>query len=105
MTAVVTPVRGPLSQVLAAVEAGTPTVAEIARRSGLDEAVVHAAIDHLVRSGRIESRELSIGCPPSGCGGCASAGPDGAPGCGRPAPVAGRRPGLVTLTLRRRNPS
>ncbi len=79
---------GPLSLVLAEVRAGTPTVAGIALRSGLDESVVRAAVDHLVRSGRIESRELSIGCPPSGCG--------------LPAPVPGRRPGLVTLTLSRR---
>lgn len=93
--------RGPLSLVLAEVRAGTPTVAGIALRSGLDESVVRAAVDHLVRSGRIESRELSIGCPPSGCGGCASA-TAGAPGCGLPAPVPGRRPGLVTLTLSRR---
>jgi len=102
VTALLNPTPGPLRQVLAEVEAGTPTVAEIARRAGLDEVVVHAAVDHLVRSGRLESRELSIGCPPSGCGGCASAGPEGGPGCGRPAPVTGRRPGLVTLTLRRR---
>jgi hypothetical protein len=93
---------GPLSRVLAELEAGTPTVAGIARGSGLDEAVVRAAIDHLVRSGRVDSRELSIGCPPSGCGGCASATSEGAPGCGRPAAVPGRRPGLVTLTLSRR---
>ncbi len=101
MTAVTAAVRGPLTRVLAEVEAGTPTVAEIARRCELDEAVARAAIDHLVRAGRVEARELSIGCPPSGCGGCASASAEGTPGCGLPAPVPGRRPGLVTLTLGR----
>lgn len=77
---------GPLSTVLAEMQAGTPTVAEIVRRSGLDDSVVRAAVDHLVRSGRVESRELSMGCPASGCGGCASATEEGAPGCGLPSP-------------------
>jgi hypothetical protein len=72
------------------------------RRSGLEESVLRAAVDHLVRSGRIESRELSMGCPESGCGGCASASDAGTPGCGLSAPVPGRRAGLVTLTLSRR---
>jgi len=92
---------GPLSTVLAELEAGTPTIAEMVRRSGLAESVLRAAVDHLVRSGRVQSKELSMGCPESGCGGCASAS-DGAPGCGLGAPVPGRRAGLVTLTLTRR---
>jgi len=95
-------VSGPLTIVLAEMRAGTPTVAEIVRRSGLEDSVVRAAVDHLVRSGRVESRELSMGCPASGCGGCAAATDDGAPGCGLPSPVPGRRAGLVTLTLTRR---
>jgi len=95
-------VSGPLSTVLAQMQAGAPTVAEIVRRSGLEDSVVRAAVDHLVRSGLVESRELSMGCPASGCGGCASATDDGAPGCGLPSPVPGRRAGLVTLTLTRR---
>ena len=98
---------GPLSTVLAELEAGTPTITEMVRRSGLDESVLRAAVDHLVRSGRVESRELSMGCPESGCGGCASASDSGAPdsgspGCALSAPVPGRRAGLVTLTLSRR---
>ena len=93
---------GPLSSVLAELEAGTPTIAEMVRRSGLEESVLRAAVDHLVRTGRVESRELSMGCPESGCGGCASASEAGTPGCGLGAPVPGRRAGLVTLTLTRR---
>lgn len=93
---------GPLSTVLAELQAGTPTITEMVRRSGLDESVLRAAIDHLVRTGRVESRELSMGCPESGCGGCASASDAGTPGCGLGAPVPGRRAGLVTLTLSRR---
>ena len=92
---------GPLSTVLAELEAGTPTIAEMVRRSGLAESVLRAAVDHLVRSGRVQSKELSMGCPESGCGGCASAS-DGANGCGLGTPVPGRRAGLVTLTLTRR---
>lgn len=90
---------GPLSLVLAELAAGAPTVAELARHSGLAESVVRAAVDHLVRAGRVEAKEFSIGCPPSGCGGCASASADG---CHAAASVAGRRPGLVTLSLTRR---
>ena len=95
---------GPLSTVLAELEAGTPTIAEMVRNSGLAESVLRAAVDHLVRSGRVESRELSMGCPESGCGGCASASSTGAGagGCGLGTPVPGRRAGLVTLTLTRR---
>lgn len=93
---------GPLSTVLAELEAGTPTVAEMVRRSGLNESVLRAAVDHLVRDGRVQARELSMGCPASGCGGCAAAADSGAPGCGLPAPVPGRRAGLVTLSLTRR---
>ncbi len=93
---------GPLSTVLAELAAGTPTVAEMVRRSGLDESVLRAAIDHLVREGRVDARELSMGCPDSGCGGCASATAAGTPGCGLAAPVPGRRAGLVTLALTRR---
>ena len=93
---------GPLRRVMAELESGTPTLAEVARKLDLDEQVVRAAVDHLVRVGRIEAKELSLGCPASGCGSCASASPEGTPGCGLPAPMPGRRAGLVTLTLTRR---
>jgi hypothetical protein len=39
-------VSGPLSTVLAEMQAGTPTVAEIVRRSGLEDSVVRAAAPH-----------------------------------------------------------
>ncbi len=91
---------GPLSLVLAEVEAGTPTLTQMARNCGLDEEVVRAAVEHLVRAGRIETRELSVGCPPSGCGGCPLAAEG--EGCGRPDVLQGRRPGLVLLSLARR---
>lgn len=86
----------PLQVVLSQIEAGTPTVAEIARRTDLPDEMVRAAIDHLVRSGRLTSSELSVGCPTGGCGTCPSSG-----GCALPANVS-RRPGLVSLTLTRR---
>jgi hypothetical protein len=87
-----------LHLVLDEVTAGTPTLAAIASRTGLSGDVVRAAIDHLVRAGRITSTELSLGCPVGGCGGCASAGH----GCTPPAALGDRRPGLVSLSLARR---
>ena len=89
---------GPLHLVLDEITAGTPTLAAIARRTGLSDDVVRAAVDHLVRAGRITSTELSLGCPTGGCGGCTSAGN----GCTLPAALGDRRPGLVSLSLTRR---
>ncbi|WP_052462602.1 FeoC-like transcriptional regulator [Nigerium massiliense] len=94
---------GPLHQVLDAFEAGVSSKAEIAQRTGLSADVVDASVDHLVRMGRIEARELAMGCPGGGCSSCASGTADGAPGCGASGPSAKRSgPALVTLTLRRR---
>jgi hypothetical protein len=90
-------VSGPLHLVLAEITAGTPTLTEISRRTGLTLDVVHAAIDHLVRAGRITSTQLSLGCPTGGCGTCSSSG-----GCSLPAAVGRRRPGLVSLSLTQR---
>jgi len=91
-------VSGPLHLVLDEITAGTPTLAAIARRTGLSDDVVRAAVDHLVRAGRITSAELSLGCPTGGCGSCPSAGN----GCTLPAARGDRRPGLVSLSLTRR---
>lgn len=94
---------GPLRLVLREIESGTPTVSDMIRNTGLADDVVRAALAHLVRSGRVTSAALSIGCPSGGCGSCASALESGSPGCGRPAPdPPSRRPGLVSLTLTRR---
>ncbi len=87
---------GPLRAVLAELEAGTATVTQIATNCGLSESMTKAALDHLVRSGRVAAKELSVGCPPSGCGGCALA----TGGCGQPKASSGR--GLVTLSLMRK---
>ena len=89
---------GPLHLVLDEITAGTPTLAAIARRTGLSDDVVRAAVDHLVRAGRITSTELSLGCPARDCGGCASAGNS----CTLHAALGDRRPGLVSLSLTRR---
>jgi len=91
-------VSGPLHLVLDEITAGTPTLAAIARRTGLSDDVVRAAVDHLVRAGRITSTELSLGCPTGGCGGCPSAGTS----CTLPTALDDRRPGLVGLSLTRR---
>lgn len=67
-------VSGPLSIVLTQVEAGISSIAEMSRRTGLAPDVLRAAMDHLVRTGRITTRSLALGCPPQGCGGCAVTG-------------------------------
>lgn len=94
--------RGPLTRVLAAFEAGAGSLADIAERTGLGADVVEAAVDHLVRLGRIEASTLGVGCPGGGCGSCASGHADGSAGCGAAGPSASRRgPVLVSLRLRR----
>lgn len=95
-------VAGPLRQVLAAFEGGAASLAEVQRVTGLTPDVLDASVAHLVRLGRLEARELSLGCPSSGCGGCASATVEGTPACGSAGPSPTRRgPALVALTLRR----
>lgn len=91
----------PLRAVLDAFAAGARSRVDVARATGLRDDVVDAAIAHLVRIGRIEARELSLGCPGGGCGSCAS-GVDGAPGCGADSPSPRRSgPTLVQLSVRR----
>ncbi|WP_289032688.1 FeoC-like transcriptional regulator [uncultured Arsenicicoccus sp.] len=93
---------GPLQQVLAAFGSGARSLDEISRRTGLSRASVDAAVDHLVRMGRVEARELAAGCPDGGCGTCASGSADGDAGCGADGPSRRRSgPVLVELTLRR----
>ena len=60
---------GPLSVVLEQVEAGISSIAEMSRRTGVAPDVLRASLDHLVRTGRIATQSLAIGCPPAGCGG------------------------------------
>ena len=93
---------GALTAVLGAFETGARSLDEIAHRCELSRDLVDAAVEQLVRLGRLESGELAIGCPSGGCGGCASGHADGSAGCGASAPSAGRTgPVLVTLRLRR----
>lgn len=93
---------GPLTRVLDAISAGAGTLASIGDATGLSRDVVDASVRHLVRLGRLEASELSMGCPGGGCGSCASATPHGDAGCGASGPSDARRgPALVALTLRR----
>lgn len=93
-------VGGPLTQVLDAFTSGASSLAEIEARTGLSRGIVEASVDHLVRLGRLEAKELAMGCPSGGCGSCASATIDGAPGCGASSPSPVRNgPVLVALTL------
>jgi hypothetical protein len=88
----------PLRAVLDELTAGAPTLDEVARRTGLGRDVVEAAVDHLVRLGRVSSSTLSTGCADVGCGGCGAS--SSCPSVGMPAP-GGRRPVLVALSVRR----
>lgn len=94
---------GPLTAVLAAFDAGAHSLDEVATRCALPLDTVRACVDHLVRMGRLEAKELAIGCPTSGCGSCASGTDDGTAGCGSSAPSSRRSgPVLVALSVRRR---
>lgn len=93
---------GPLTQVLDAFAAGATSLAEVGERTGLAPDVVRASVDHLVRTGRLEAKELAVGCPTGGCGTCAS-GVAGEPGCGASEASAVRGgPVLVALSVRPR---
>ena len=92
----------PLSAVLAAFDAGAHSLDEVARRCALPLDTVRACVDHLVRMGRLEAKELAVGCPSSGCGSCASGADDGTAGCGSSAPSSRRSgPVLVAISMRR----
>jgi hypothetical protein len=91
----------PLRSVLTAFEDGALSRAEVCDRTGLRRDVVDAAIEHLLRLGRLDARELAVGCPDGGCGTCASGHGD-SPGCGASGPSARRSgPVLVSLSVRR----
>jgi hypothetical protein len=62
--------------VLDEVAMGTPTVAEIARRAGVDRGLVELAVERLVAAGRLDAQALAGGCPPEGCGTCGSGASD-----------------------------
>jgi FeoC like transcriptional regulator len=91
----------PLRSVLTAFEDGARSRADVCTATGLRRDVVDAAIEHLLRMGRLDARELAVGCPSGGCGSCAS-GVGDAPGCGAPGASARRSgPVLVSLSVRR----
>jgi len=75
---------GPLSLLLDAVSSGCRTLPALVARTGLTPDVVRTGLDHLVRSGRLEARAISAGCPAGGCGSCALAKQSGGcrMGCG-----------------------
>ena len=87
---------GPLRTVLTAFEEGAGSRAEVVARTRLTPGVVDAAIEHLVRMGRMTADELRLGCPDGGCTGCVS-GTRGERGC----PTGPRGPVLVDLRVRR----
>ena len=91
----------PLSRVLEAFRAGAVSLDQIAERTGLPATIVRTSVGHLIRMGRIQAKELSMGCPGGGCSSCASATAEGTPGCGASGPSPLRRgPVLAALRLR-----
>jgi hypothetical protein len=65
-----TATQGPLVAVLNAFSQGARTRDAACRTSGLPDDVVDAAIDHLLRIGRLSLLPLASDCSPGGCGGC-----------------------------------
>jgi hypothetical protein len=91
----------PLRSVLTAFEDGAHSRTDVCTSTGLRRDVVDAAIEHLLRMGRLDAEQLGVGCPDGGCGSCASGSGD-APGCGASGPSTRRSgPVLVSLSLRR----
>lgn len=84
--------RGPLRAVLTEMTRGARSLDAVAESTGLSQDVVAAAVDHLVRLGRVSANDLAgSGCATSGaCGGCALRS-----GCGVKAGS-----GLVAFTVR-----
>lgn len=91
---------GPFRAVLDALAAGAPSLAEVARRTGLDRGLVESAVDRLVRRGLVDAQVLATGCPSGGCGSCPAG--EQAAGCSRARPGATSSGSvLVALTVRR----
>lgn len=65
-----TSVRGPLRSVVGALDAGATTRRAVVEQTGLPRDVVDAAVEHLVRVGRLTASRLTAGCPREGCGSC-----------------------------------
>ena len=57
------PATRPLTAVLAAIELGSASLAEVARATGLRHDVVEAAVDRLVRMGRLTTEETQLRLP------------------------------------------
>lgn len=68
------PHRSPLAAVLAAFSAGAVSTAEVRLRTGLDREVVDAAVEHLIRMGRLERSAVDLGCAREGCDTCPAGG-------------------------------
>ncbi len=64
------PHRSPLAAVLAAFAGGAVSTAEVRLRTGLDDEVVAAAVEHLIRMGRLERSVVDLGCAADSCESC-----------------------------------
>jgi len=88
----------PLTAVVAAIRAGSGTIADLERATGMPRDVVEAVVDHLGRLGRLMSEPVQLGCPATGCGSCFLSSEAGrsCPGPGSPRPGSG----AVLMSLR-----
>ncbi|MHA5282180.1 FeoC-like transcriptional regulator [Corynebacterium sp. CQ3829_602738] len=88
----------PMQAVMAAIQQGARSRAEIRRTTGLTDSTVDAVIHHLERTGRLTLEELGSSCAGGDCGSCIAAASSGMTCADRPkGPVAlvlGTRPGV-----------
>lgn len=87
-----------MRRVLAAFDEGAASLDDVARISGLDRPMVEAAVAQLSRMGRLDIKELTMGCPGGGCASCAAGHADASPGCGASTSLVARR-GLALIQL------
>lgn len=88
----------PMQAVVAAIDEGARSRAEIRRETGLTDSTVDAVIHHLERTGHLSLEELGSSCAGGNCGSCIAAAANGGMTCAdRP-----KAKGPVALVLTRR---
>lgn len=92
----------PLRAVLDAFGREATSLADVQAATGLRADVLEAAVEQLVRLGRLDREQVGAGCTTGGCGGCGSS-PESGGSCGSARPAAAG-PVLVALTVRPRRP-
>ncbi|WP_175935661.1 hypothetical protein [Corynebacterium sp. Marseille-P4321] len=89
--------KRPMEAVVAAIESGARSRAEIRRTTGLTESTVDAVIGHLERTGRLTLEELGSSCAGGNCNSCIAAAANGMTCADKP-----KQSGPVALVLTKR---